>query len=162
MLDHWRSGETLDVHEELLHLSVRIATKTLAEEEAGGDEDGSDAERTLLDAVALLASPLTQLAPHELPGLPYRCFLDLVGRFDGQMRQTIARKRAFAAEERDVLSMLISARDEESGAALTEDELLVTSAPSSAPPTRHPPTPSPGRSSCSPSTRACAVPADPP
>lgn len=116
-LDRWRPGETLDVHEELLRLSARIATKTLFGEETKGDEAGGGAERTLLDALALLASPLTQLAPYDLPGLPYRRFLDLVGRFDGQMHEIIARKRASRTEEPDVLSMLISAYDEESGAA---------------------------------------------
>jgi cytochrome P450 len=123
--EHWRPGDTLDLHEELLGLTARVATTILFGEdgEAGGDEHGP--EQTAERIWELVASPFTQLAPYDLPGLPYRRFIDLVTTWDNQMRNIIRRKRSSAATHHaDVLSSLISSTDAAGGAALTEDELI--------------------------------------
>jgi cytochrome P450 len=125
MFEHWKPGDTLELHQEFLGLTARIATTILfgGDEPDGGDEHGP--EQTAERIWELVASPLTQLAPYDLPGLPYRRFVDLVATFDRQMRNIIDRHRSSAATgQADVLSSLISATDEEGGAALTEDELV--------------------------------------
>ncbi|MBV9688760.1 MAG: cytochrome P450 [Ktedonobacteraceae bacterium] len=121
-LDQWQDGEQRNICKAMQMLTMRVVTKTLFGEDI--EQNGSEAVQTLQDALILLASPLTTLLPFDLPGLPYHHFLDLVGRFDGQMRAILARKRATGANGRDMLSMLIRAHDEESGATLSEDELL--------------------------------------
>ena len=125
MFDHWNPGETLELHEEFLGLTARIATTVLF---GGSDPDGRDEEgpeRTAERIWELVASPVTQLAPYDLPGLPYRRFVELVATWDRQMRAIIGRRRSSAAVGRaEVLSSLISATDEKGGAALTEDELV--------------------------------------
>jgi cytochrome P450 len=109
----------------MLRLSAQIATKILFGEEAAGRDDRHGPERTAEAIWELVASPLTQLAPFDLPGLPYRRFVDLVTTWDTQMREIIANKRSsLVTDHPDVLSTLITARDEESGASLTEDELV--------------------------------------
>jgi cytochrome P450 len=71
-----------------------------------------------------LNNPLTTVLPYDLPGLPYRTFLDAVARYDAAMRALIARKRAGGGDNRDVLAMLLQSRDEESGASLSEEEVV--------------------------------------
>lgn len=121
-LDQWQVGRQLDIARALRFLTMRVATKTLFGRDSG-DHDG-EAGHLLQEALTVCASPLTTLLPFDLPGLPYRHFLDLIGRFDEQMRAIIAQKRASGLDEGDVLSMLLSACDEESGLQLTEDEVL--------------------------------------
>ena len=103
-------------------LSSRIATKTLFCEDIG--EDSSSAGQLVQAALATLSRPITSLLPRDLPGLPYRRFLGLITRFETQMRAIIQRKLATKNNDRDVLTLLLQARDEETGAALDEDALL--------------------------------------
>ena len=118
-LAHWHPGETVYIAEEMHGLTLRIVTKTLFGEDAGRAARGSGHD--VVAALALLLNPLTTLLPYDLPGLPYRRFLDLVARYDAAMRDLVARKRAAGGDDGDVLSMLLQAHDEESGTALTED-----------------------------------------
>jgi cytochrome P450 len=130
VLDDWRVGATVDVSAELRRLTLRIAAKTLFGEQPAahpGRADGQEttgAGRTLQDVLAVLATPLTRLLPRDLPGLPYRRLLNLTARYDTEMRALIARRRQAPGDDGTVLSMLLGARDEESGAPLDEDELL--------------------------------------
>ena len=120
-LDRWRPGETRDMAEAMRLLTLRVATKTLFGLDVG--ERGGGIGRLLQDAIGTTATPLATRLPLDLPGLPYRRFLDLIHRYDDEMRAIIASKRAAGADEGDVLSMLLAARDEQ-GAPLSEDELL--------------------------------------
>ena len=122
VLDTWHLGTIIDVPEQLRHLTARVATKTLFGEDS--IEDSGSAGRTLQHAITTLSKPLTTLLPYDVPGLPYRRFLDLLPRFDAQMRAIIQRKRATGHDDGDVLSMLLHARDEESNAALAEEEVI--------------------------------------
>ena len=101
-------------------LTLRIVSRTLFGDEVG--ERGVAAAHTLQEATRLLASPGLSLLRLDWPGLPYRRFLDLAARHQAEVRWIVDRKRG-SGDGGDVLSMLIRARDEESGAALTEDEL---------------------------------------
>jgi cytochrome P450 len=121
-LNSLRPGERVDMADVMRLLTLRIATTTLF-----GHDVGSRGERLghmLQDSLRLLTSPLTQLLPFEAPGLPYRRFLDLALAFDREMRDLIAQKTAAGATGDDVLSMMIQARDQESGTALGEGELI--------------------------------------
>lgn len=103
-------------------LTLRIVTKTLFGEDGGRAARGVGHD--VVAALSLLLNPLTAMLPYDLPGLPYRHFLDLVARYDAAMRDLVARKRAAGGDDGDVLSMLLQARDEESGTTLTENEVI--------------------------------------
>lgn len=121
-LARWRPGAAVDVAEEMRALTLRIVTKTLFGEDRGRASAGLGHEMT--EALALLQNPLTALLPYDLPGLPFRRFLDLVARYNAGMRGIVGHKRAAGTDDGDVLSMLLRARDEESGTALSEDEVI--------------------------------------
>ncbi|AFZ31725.1 Unspecific monooxygenase [Gloeocapsa sp. PCC 7428] len=110
-----------DIAEIMRLLTLRVATKTLFGEDIGS---GGGTGRLLQDVLALLGTPKVVLLPFDLPGFPYHRLLNLMAQLDDEMRAIIQHKRSTNSAERDVLSMLIQARDEESGTVLNEDELL--------------------------------------
>jgi cytochrome P450 len=63
------------------------------------------------------------LLPIDLPGLPLRRLLRLSDRLDADIRAMVERRRASLGGERDVLAMLLHARDED-GASMSDAELI--------------------------------------
>ncbi len=120
MLDGWRKGQVLDLSAEMTRVTLRVATTTLFGDDAG--EFGVKVASWLIDWLLIMFSPHMLLA-WDLPGLPYRRWIDRAHQVDAAMTEVIARKRARGANGGDMLSMLLSSRDE-SGAALTDDEVL--------------------------------------
>src|SRR5919199_3768480 len=68
-------------------------------------------------------SPSIALVPLDVPGTPYHRMLATTDRLEDAMLALIARKRATAADQSDVLATLIQARDED-GTGMTDMELL--------------------------------------
>lgn len=122
VLNTLQTGHQYDISEVMRILTLRVATKTLFGEDVG--MQGGSTGRCLQDALALLGSPQAVLLPFDIPGLPYHRLLNLMAQLDEQMLAIIRRKRATGGRERDLLSMLIQARDQDSGMGLSEDELL--------------------------------------
>lgn len=121
-LDQLQAGQVYDISQVMRFLTLRIAVKAFFGEDLGTTEGniGQILQRTLMT----LGSPLMQLLPFDLPGLPYHRFLNQIAELDDRMRELIARKRQAGTQQRDVLSMLIQARDQEQGVGLSEEELL--------------------------------------
>ena len=135
----WRAGDVLELAPAMEEVTRRIATKTLFGEDTPGRSDpasgdpgretgdpgreigtGSLIQRSLRQ----LANPWTKLLPLDFPGLPFHRFLDSTALLQSTIREIVRRKRARSADDGDVLSMLVRARDEESGLQLTEQQLL--------------------------------------
>ena len=121
-LDQLQIDQHYDIAEVMRLLTMRVATKTLFGEDIG--EGGNSTGQLLQDILAIMGSPMMSLLPFDLPGLPYHRFLTQIAQLDDKMREMIAHKRSIGCQDRDVLSMLIQARDEEHGEGLNEDELL--------------------------------------
>ncbi|MCG6135812.1 MAG: cytochrome P450 [Nostoc sp. LLA-1] len=115
-------NQPLNIAEVMRLLTLRVATKTLFGADIG--EEGSNSATLLQKIGTLLGSPAIAILPFDLPGLPFHRMLTLMAQLDEEMRTLIRRKQANGTEGKDVLSMLIQARDAESGLGLTEDELL--------------------------------------
>jgi cytochrome P450 len=119
LLDEYRTGTTRDVRPDMMRITLRIATATLFGADLGelGLQIGHDLESwgaTLRGA---------NILPFDLPGTPYRRWLELSCAIDTRMTEVIRQKRQAPGEQRDMLSMLLEARDE-AGTALSEDELI--------------------------------------
>ena len=119
LLGDFRPGTTRDIRPDMMHVTLRIATATLFGADLGelGLQIGHDLESwgaTLRGA---------NIVPFDLPLTPYRHWLDLSSNIDRRMLEVIRRKREQGGGGRDMLSMLIEARDE-GGAGLSEDELI--------------------------------------
>lgn len=121
LLSRWQPGTQRDLHADMTELTMQIATATLF----GVDpmRAGAQVGTAIQQSLALAFQPLTLLAPRDLPGLPYRRFLDLVAQIEHSIRAIIAGKRAATDHGDDVLTMLMHAQDED-GTGLSEDELV--------------------------------------
>lgn len=122
VLEQLPLGKPVNLCEIMRLLTLRAATKTLFGADIG-DEGGSSA-RLLQKIGTLLGSPAIAILPFDVPGLPFHRLLNLMAQLDDEMRTLIRRKQASGTDSGDVLSMLIQARDADSGLGLTEDELL--------------------------------------
>jgi cytochrome P450 len=122
VLDTWKPGQNYNIANELRILTARVATVTLFSQDIGLDD--AYAAKALASALSMLASPVLHLMPYDIPGFPFHRFLDVVGRFDVEMRKIVATKRQENKDNGDVLSMLLQTRDEESGVTLSEEEIL--------------------------------------
>jgi len=119
LMAEFRPGTTRDIRPDMMHVTLRIATSTLFGSDLGelGLQIGHDIEgwgATLRGA---------NVVPFDLPFTPYRRWLNLSSRIDRRMLEVIRLKRENPGSRRDMLSMLLEARDE-SGVQLSEDELI--------------------------------------
>lgn len=119
LLAQYRPGTVRDVRPDMMAVTLRIATSTLFGGDLGplGLRIGQE-----LEAWGVMFRGAATF-PFDLPGTPYRRWLDLSHSIDAGIHQVIAAKRAGGASGRDMLSMLLEARDE-GGGQLTEDELV--------------------------------------
>jgi cytochrome P450 len=108
-LKEWREGKVIDVHAEMLSLTVRISAKTLLGLDLGADWG---IVRAGAESLRLVLSPRVLLAPWDLPGLPYRRFVETVGEFNRRIREKIEERRV-SGGGCDVLSALVRACDED-------------------------------------------------
>jgi len=110
---HWRDGETLDISQEMMRLTLAIVGKTLfdADVEAEADQIGA-ALTAVMELFDFLLLPFSELL-EKLPLPHVRRFRKAKGRLDETIYRIIAERRRSNVDRGDLLSMLLSARDEE-------------------------------------------------
>ncbi|WP_414623337.1 cytochrome P450 [Calothrix sp. CCY 0018] len=115
-------NQVMNIAKLMRSLTLRVATKTLFGVDMG--EKGSKSAALLQKIGILLGNPKTMVLPFDLPGFPFRQMMTLMAELDEEMRGIIRSRQASDSDTGDVLSMLIQARDAETGMTLSEDELL--------------------------------------
>lgn len=121
MLGRWPAGQTADVSDLLLELTLCVAVRCLF----GVDVAEGALELGRLGVAQLdgLTSPLAMLFPFRVPGTPYNTLMEGSEQLEARLRAIIAEKRARPAGGRDALSLMIRANDED-GSAFTDTELV--------------------------------------
>lgn len=109
MLGRWRPGQTLDAHREMMDLTVRISARTLLGLDIDADQE---IVRAGAESLRMVLSPWVLLAPWDLPGFPYRRFVEAVRAFNTRLKEIIEARRRAPSGSLDVLTQLIEARDE--------------------------------------------------
>ena len=123
MRERWRTGETRDIHAEMMRLTLAIVGKTLfgAEVEAEAAEiDGALTE--VIGLFHLLQLPFSDLL-ERLPLPAVRRFQAARARLDATIYRLIAEHRAAGEDRGDLLSMLLAARDEDDGGRMTDEQV---------------------------------------
>ena len=122
----WHDGHIVDIGAEMMQLALEIVARTLFNTEVTADVLAINHEvNTIMDLYHYLVSlPMAEaylFAP--LPGLTR--FRRARARLDAVVHRIIAehRSRPNSADSSDLLSMLMASRDEESGGAMTDDQL---------------------------------------
>ncbi|HXH39684.1 MAG TPA: cytochrome P450 [Thermoanaerobaculia bacterium] len=120
----WRDGEVLDVHHEMMGLTLSVVAKTLfdADVDEEADEIGV-ALTSLVDLFPTLMNPLSNLL-RRLP-LPQTVrFRRSIRRLDKTVYAIIDERRRSGEDRGDLLSMLLLAVDEEGdGGRMTDRQL---------------------------------------
>jgi len=120
--ERWQAGSTLDISQEMPHLTLSIVAKTLfsADVHSEASQIGA-AMTTVLQMFRLLLMPFSEYM-EKLP-LPYvRRFEKARARLDSTIYGLIAKRRKSGEDTGDLLSMLLFAQDEESGGGRMTDE----------------------------------------
>lgn len=117
MVDRWDAehARERDVHEDLMHLTMEIATKTMFGADLPDDtatDIGVVFDAVLIEIANRFRRPFK--IPRWLPLPSNRRYAHAVARLDRLIFETIAKKRG--AEGDDLLSMLLAARDEDGSA----------------------------------------------
>ena len=120
----WQAGETLDVSEEMMRLTLRIVAKTLfgANVEDEADEIGA-AMTTMISMFNLLLLPFSEIL-EKLP-LPYKKrFERAKNTVDSVIYKIIRERRASRVTDKgDLLSILLLAQDEDGGGGMTDEQV---------------------------------------
>jgi cytochrome P450 len=120
----WRDGEVLDVHHEMMRLTLSVVAKTLfdADVDQEADEIGI-ALTSLVDLFPTLMNPLANLL-RKLPWPQTMRFRRSIERLDRTIYGIIDERRKSGEDRGDLLSMLLMAVDEEGdGSGMTDQQL---------------------------------------
>lgn len=99
----WGKDQEIDLHREMMDVTVRVSANALL----GIDIDSCPGiVRAGAESLRLVLSPAVLLAPWDLPGLPYRRFVDAVQTFNEGMRALVEERRRSGLGS-DVLSALL-------------------------------------------------------
>ncbi len=125
MAGAWRAGETRDISNEMMHLTLQIVGKTLFNADVGDEADEVGAAMTtLIELFDYLLLPFSEIL-EKLPFPQARRFERAKQTLDKIIYQIIDERRKSGASDRgDLLSMLLAARDEEGdGSGMTDEQI---------------------------------------
>jgi cytochrome P450 len=115
-------GETLDVAEAMMKLTLEIVGKTLFDAEVGSDADAvAEAITTVMETALAQMGSLVPLPPF-IPSPTNVKNRRAVARLDEIVYRVIRDRRALGVDRGDVLSMLLAAQDED-GARMTDKQV---------------------------------------
>jgi cytochrome P450 len=122
--ERWKDGQTLDLSQEMMHLTLAIVGKTLfdtnTEREA---EEVREALSATMVSFTRFLMPFAELLDH-LPLPSTRRFQEARARLDKIIYRMIDERRKSGADRGDLLSMLIMAQDEDGdGGGMTDEQL---------------------------------------
>jgi cytochrome P450 len=121
--ERWRDGETLDLHAEMMALTLGIAGKTLFDADVEGE--AAEIGASLATIIALFprfSLPFASLL-EKLPLKSNREFARARERLDATVYRIIGERRRDGRDRGDLLSMLMAARDEDDGAGMSDRQL---------------------------------------
>ena len=119
----WQDGETYDMHAEMMRLTLVIVGKTLFGTEV--ETQAAEIEGALTEVIGLfhlLQLPYSHLL-EKLPLPQVRRFRNARARLDETIYRLIAEHRTAGDDRDDLLSMLLAARDEDDGGAMTDTQV---------------------------------------
>jgi cytochrome P450 len=125
MRDGWRDGETHDIAQEMMRLTLEVVAKTLfdAEVKEEMDEIGAALTTALELFTATMTLPFYELL-EKLPLRQNKRFQVAKGRLDATIYRIIEERRRSGRDHGDLLSMLLMAQDDEGdGGGMTDEQL---------------------------------------
>jgi len=122
--DSWKEGETRDIAQDMMQLTLAIVAKTLFDADVQGEaQEIGQALTEVLELFATFSSPLTEITD-KLPTARNRRVKRGKQRLDETIYRIIGEHRAAGEDRGDLLSMLLLAQDTEEASGGMSDEQL--------------------------------------
>jgi cytochrome P450 len=120
----WKDSATIDMHAEMMRLTLAIVGKTLFDKDVEADApEIGEALQTFMDAFGLIFLPYSQQL-EQLPVPPFNRTRKARERLDGIVYRMIRERRKSGRDHGDLLSMLLHAQDSEGdGGSMTDQQL---------------------------------------
>lgn len=120
LMEEWQTGEIYDISREMSRLILRISARSLF-----GQTDQCEGQRIglLIDQWVDFIMSTSHLIPLDIPGVPYKKWLNLSHEIEAATRSIIIEKRESGTGDGSLLSMLIQASAED-GSGFSEDDLV--------------------------------------
>jgi len=122
MLESWSDGQTLDIHEAMMRLTLGIVAKTLFDADVSHEAEDVDAALTVLMGKFLRQAGLALLLPAWVPLPTSQLLKRAVGRLDKVIYGIIEQRRASGQMSGDLLSVFLQVQDDE-GIGMTDRQL---------------------------------------
>jgi cytochrome P450 len=121
--EQWCDGQSVDMFREMLHLTLKIVTRTLFSTSSELDIERIErALTTVLEHITWLLSPLARVCA-SLPIPANRRFRESLRVLDSIVFEMIAARRNSGDEQADVLSMLLRVRDPADGTGMSDNQI---------------------------------------
>lgn len=122
--ERWHSGETLDMSEEMMRLTLGIVGKTLFDADVVSDaREVGEAMTIVMDLFNTITIPFFELL-QKLPLPQLRRFDNAKAKLDAIIYRLIEERRRSGEDRGDLLSMLLLAQDTEGDGGAMSDEQL--------------------------------------
>jgi len=119
--ERWRDGDTMNLSEEMMRLTLAIVGKTLFDADVESDAaEVGESMTVVMDLFNQLTIPFFDLL-QKLPLPSSRRFKDARARLDAIIYRLINDRRQSGEDRGDLLSMLLLAQDEEGGSGQMTD-----------------------------------------
>ena len=124
MLDGWRDGETRDVHEEMMRLTLQIVAKTLFDTDISHEAEGVGKSLNTIMAHSSDqgSSVFLRMLPDSVPTPGNLAYRRATRRLDGIIHALVEERRRSGADTGDLLSMLLRTEDED-GEGMSDEQL---------------------------------------
>jgi cytochrome P450 len=128
MLDRWQplaaAGQAIAIGPEMSRLALAIASRTLFDRDVSHEADAVGSAFAVANRYLewRLNRPFTS-PPHWLPTLANRRFHEAVRVLNRIVMDLVRQRRQEGRDHGDLLSILLQARDEETGEGMTDDQL---------------------------------------
>ncbi len=115
MLTRWQTGEIRDVHEDMMRLTLEIATKTLFDVDLAdrADEVGHALAYAIAHYDQWQRNPIAMLLPESFPTPSNRRAQNVLQRLDAIAYHLIRQRRESGKDTGDLLSMLLASHYED-------------------------------------------------
>jgi cytochrome P450 len=113
--ERWQAGQSVDLAQEMMRLTLIIVGKTLFDSDVEGDaSDVGEAMHTVLEMFNIMGNPLALLARKlNLPNPTRQRFFKAKALLDHTLDQIIAKHRSGQSQRQDLIGTLLNARDTE-------------------------------------------------
>ncbi len=124
MLDGWRDGDILDVHAEMMRLTLEIVAKTLFDTDISREAEGvgRSMEAIMARSSDQGSSVFLRMLPDSVPTPGNLAYRRATRRLDGIIDALVEERRRSGADAGDLLSMLLHAEDED-GEGMSDRQL---------------------------------------